>query len=404
MISIGVINMNKQITKLKSTPKNDAWEAYLDIENYGRSTLSSVEFTTTNLCNMRCAHCAVGQLLTHKDAPALPIELLLQRLDEIPTLRTISITGGEPMLSLKSVQNYVLPLLKYAHNRGIYTQINSNLTLDLDRYLMIAPYLDVLHISHNWGTEDEFIDVGFAMMNRKPTREQRKAMFDRIITNSRALSDLGVLVSAETMLNRSTLPHLEKIHKQIVEDMGCKRHEIHPMYESGFVAMNTPNKSQDSLNSIYPSDFASTLETLSLEEIRESINHLLDIRDENVWMLFGTLPFYPCNSKKEDLDLLNRLYNTKNVTVRNDPDGRSRLNVNIFTGDVIVTDFGDTPALGNIKHDHLEDIFQKWMQTDLASSLNCHCPSVRCLGPNVLVKNSYYQGVDFSVRKALISR
>ena len=27
--------------------------------------------------------------------------------------------------------------------------------------------------------------------------------------------------------------------------------------------------------------------------------------------------------------------------MRNDPDGRSRLNVNVFTGNVIVTDFGD---------------------------------------------------------------
>lgn len=114
------------------------------------------------------------------------------------------------MMSLKSVENYVLPLLKYAHDKGIYTQINSNLTLDLERYKIIAPYLDVLHISHNWVTEDEFIDTGFAMMKRKPTREQRKALFDKIITNSRALTDMGVLVSAETMINNRTAPHLEK--------------------------------------------------------------------------------------------------------------------------------------------------------------------------------------------------
>ncbi len=35
------------------------------------------------------------------------------------------------------------------------------------------------------------------------------------------------------------------------------------------------------------------------------------------------------------------LRNAKNVTTRNDPDGRSRLNVDVFTGNVIVTDFGD---------------------------------------------------------------
>lgn len=365
------------------TTKNDPWEAYLDVKEHGNLVLSNIEFTTTTLCNMRCEHCAVGYTLQPKDPNALPLELLLQRLEEIPHLRAMSITGGEPMLSKKSVENYVLPLLKYAHKNGIRTQINSNLTLDPDRYLLIAPYLDVLHISHNWGTVDDFIDGGFANMPRKPTREQRKKLFDRMIENSRLLSDSGVMVSAETMLNKRTLPHLEHIHKQIVEEMKCARHEVHPMY---------------------PSDFAANLEVLSLSETREAIHHLLDIRDENTWMLFGTLPFYPCSPEKEDLYLLKRLYESKNVTVRNDPDGRSRLNVNIFTGDVIVTDFGDTPPLGNIQHDTLPDLYNKWSETPLAKSLNCHCPAVHCVGPNVLVKDAYYKDVDFQTRKANISR
>ena len=72
----------------------------------------------------------------------------------------------------------------------------------------IIPYLDVLHISHNWGTEDDFIDGGFARMERKPTREQRKRLFRQMIDNSRALAESGVMVSAETMLNKRTLPTL----------------------------------------------------------------------------------------------------------------------------------------------------------------------------------------------------
>ena len=83
--------------------------------------------------------------------------------------------------------------------------------------------------------------------------------------------------------------------------------------------------------------------------------------------------------------------------------GRTRLNVNIFTGDIIVTDFGDVPPLGNILNTGLQDAYKKWMETDLAKSLTCHCPSVRCLGPNVLVKNCYYQDVDFGKLKANIS-
>lgn len=368
-------------TKKQLLPTQDAWEAYRDIEQFGKLTLSNIEFTTTVLCNMRCEHCAVGYTLQPKDPDAFPIDLLLKSLDEVPHLRALSITGGEPMLSKKSVENYVVPLLRYAHNRGVKTQINSNLTIELSRYDAIIPYLDVLHISHNWGTEEDFIEGGFAMMEKKPTREQRRALYERIIHNSRELTKAGIIVSAETMLNKRTLPHIENIHNQIVHDMKCQRHEVHPMY---------------------PSDFASQLETLSLEEIRTAIHHLLDIRDENTWMLFGTLPFYACSDKEEDKALLKRLYTAKNVTVRNDPDGRSRLNINIFTGDVIVTDFGDTPPLGNIQTDKLVDVFDKWLDTDLARSLNCHCPQVHCLGPNVLVKNSYYKGMNFLAKKARI--
>ncbi|MDQ0231666.1 radical SAM/CxCxxxxC motif protein YfkAB [Metabacillus malikii] len=371
--------MNATNTLRPITTSYDPWEAYLDVQQYGKMELTNIEFTTTTLCNMRCEHCAVGYTLQPKDPQALPIELLLKRLEEVPMLRSISITGGEPMLSLKSVDNYVVPLLKYAHERGVRTQINSNLTLDLKRYEKIIPYLDVLHISHNWGTVENFVEVGFAMMERKPSFEQRARLFERMIENSRALVNAGVIVSAETMLNKRTLPYIEKIHKQIVDEMQCQRHEIHPMY---------------------PSDFASSLETLSLTDIRSAIHHLLDIRDENVWMLFGTLPFYACSDNEEDLALINRLRRSQNVTVRNDPDGRSRLNVNIFDGSIIVTDFGDAPPLGNIKENTLQSAYDNWTASKLANTMNCHCPSVQCLGPNILVKNSYYEDVDFTNRKA----
>ncbi|MFD0768387.1 radical SAM/CxCxxxxC motif protein YfkAB [Bacillus sp. CGMCC 1.60114] len=361
------------------TPSYDPWEAYMDLEEYGKLLLTNVEFTTTTLCNMRCEHCAVGYTLQPKDPNPLPLDLLLQRLDEVPHLRALSITGGEPMLSKKSVDNYVTPLLKYAHERGVRTQINSNLTIDLARYEQIIPYLDVLHISHNWGTIDDFVEGGFAMMERKPSYEQRAKLFERMISNSKALSEAGVLVSAETMLNKRTLPHIEHIHRQIVEEMGCKRHEVHPMY---------------------PSDFASNLEILTKDEIRSAISHLLDIRDENVWMLFGTLPFYACSSDERDLEVFRKLHTSKNVTVRNDPDGRSRLNVNIFDGNIIVTDFGDIPLLGNVQTNTLQEAYDKWNSSQTAKELSCHCPAVKCLGPNILVKNSYYSTENFLTKQA----
>ncbi|MET1032290.1 radical SAM/CxCxxxxC motif protein YfkAB [Domibacillus tundrae] len=365
------------------SPAFDPWESYIDIDQSGSARLSNIEFTTTTLCNMRCEHCAVGYTLQTRDPDALPLSLLLSRLDEIPFLRSLSITGGEPMLSKKSVQQYVRPLLQYAHDRGIYTQMNSNLTIDAGRYEDIAPYLDVLHISHNWGTIDDFVEAGFANMERKPSYSQREKLFDRMIENSRILSETDVLVSAETMLNKRTLPHLAHIHQQIVNEMKCGRHEVHPMY---------------------PSDFASALESLTLDETRSAIHHLLDVRNPNVWMLFGTLPFFACSPDERDRELVFRLQNEPLVTVRNDPDGRSRLNVNIFSGDVIVTDFADAPSLGNIQTNTLQESFDVWTNSVLAKEIDCHCSSVRCLGPNLLVKKAYYPDADFTKRKAFTER
>ncbi|MFC6292687.1 radical SAM/CxCxxxxC motif protein YfkAB [Macrococcus epidermidis] len=365
--------------KDKISIHNDPWEAYNDVEKYGETKLSNIEFTTTTLCNMRCAHCAVGYTLQLKDPDTIDMKTIFKRLDEVEHLSTLSVTGGEPMFSKKSIKETVIPILKYAQDRGIYTQMNSNLTINYDRYEPIIDLVDVMHISHNWGTIDEFAEVGFHVMDKKPPLAARYKLYEQMIENSRKLSEAGMFVSAETMLNKSTLPYLEKIHHEIVNDMKCARHEVHPMY---------------------PSDFASDLNVLTTEESKAAIRKLLSFRDQETWMLFGTLPILPCSFDKDDLLFLEEVNKAKNVTVRNDPDGRSRLNVNVFTGDVIVTDFGDeTGTIENIITTPLQDIYDKWKVSALNQSLNCHCPKVKCLGPNLLVKNMYYPNVDFKANE-----
>lgn len=353
----------------------DHWEAYLDVEKYGKLTLSNIEFTTTNLCNMRCSHCAVGYTLTSKELDALPIEDMIRRLDEVETLRTMSFTGGEPLLTKRGIKHNLLPLLKYAKSRGIKTQINSNLTLPMSHYELVAPYLDVMHISHNWCTEQEFVETGFAMMDKTPSIEYRSQLYRNIFDNAKELSNGGMFVSAETMLNRNTVPYLRKIHEEIVHEMNCKRHELHPMYAS---------------------DFAENLETIGLDEYRDVVSELLDYKDKDIWLLLGTLPFYKCSADTRDLDLLAKIEQTPNTTVRNDVDGRSRMNLNIFTGDVSVSDFADDgAALGNILTSSLNDIYDKWLSTNISKNINCHCPAVKCLGSNVIVKNMYYPNKEF---------
>lgn len=120
------------------TPQNDPWEPLYNATppNY---KLTSVEFTVTNMCNLRCEHCAVGETLQLRDGDTLPIDLILKRLDEAEDLLTLSITGGEPMYSERTVKELILPLLQYAAKRGLRTQVNSNMTMPFSRYELILP-------------------------------------------------------------------------------------------------------------------------------------------------------------------------------------------------------------------------------------------------------------------------
>lgn len=362
------------------SPSNDHWDPIISLREHGRHVLTSVEMTMSNLCNMRCEHCAVGDTLVMAEPAKLPLDLMLRRLDEVEHLKTISITGGEPTFSSRTVKEYMIPLLKYARSRGVSSQINSNITLDYGRYEEIAPYLDVMHISFNYTNSDDFHEIGFAKSGHPVPKETAARMYERMIDNARRLSDGGLFVSAESMINFRTYNKMPEIHKLILE-MGCKRHEVHPMY---------------------PSAFAADLPVITPVQMRDAVNALLDSRDPSVWMLFGTLPFYHCNDNAEDRKLLNRLANEKLVTVRNDPDGRNRLNVNLFTGDVFVTDFSDVPAFGNIGNDRLDELFGRWLAHPLARSVDCHCPAAACCGPNLLVKDMYYRDVDFGTRQAIL--
>ncbi|SDZ28718.1 radical SAM/CxCxxxxC motif protein YfkAB [Thermoactinomyces sp. DSM 45892] len=364
--------------KSRISPQFDPWDVWQTRQAKGRYELTSIEFTVTNLCNLRCEHCAVGEELVEREGAAIPVEVLIRRLDEIDSLRTISITGGEPIVSPKVVRETIQPLLKYAKSRGIYTQLNSNLTLPLSRYEDWIEDLDVLHISYNYRDVHDFHRIVFAKMDREVDLKTAETLFERMKENSRALAKAGVFVSGESLLSPFTSQFIDQMHHDLVE-MGCARHEVHPLY---------------------PSDFARHADLISLEQYEEAIHRLLEVRDPNTWILFGTLPFFPCSDDREHRALYKRLHETPSVTVRQDPDGRNRLNVNGFTGDIIVTDFGDVPPLGNIHHDRLSDVFERWLQHPLAKKYHCYCEQAKCTGPNILVANAYYDNWDFTKRSA----
>jgi len=362
------------------SPVYDPWDPIHALTRFGRHRLTSVELTVTHLCNMRCEHCAVGDSLTMTEAEHLPLADVLRRLDEVEHLETISLTGGEPTYREETVRDVIIPVLKYARARGVRSQLNSNITLDYERYDAIAPYLDVMHISFNYTAAEDFHRVGFARSDRKTSLPVAARLYERMVDNARRLADGGLFVSAESMINYRTHAKMPEIHRLIVQ-MGASRHEVHPMY---------------------PSSFAAGLPMLTRDQMRTAIERLLDARDRSLWMLFGTLPFFACSESPLERELVRRLRTEPGVTVRNDPDGRNRVNVNLFSGDVYVTDFASIPSFGNIRSEPLDAVFDRWQRHPLQMSVNCHCPAAACCGPNLLVADMYDKDADFRTRKAML--
>lgn len=368
----------EELRRRPISSEHDPWDPELTWGLGPEPLLTSIEVTVTYQCNLRCEHCAVGELLTAQDVRTLPLDSILRALDDVDSLVTFSLTGGEPAASATTVDEVVVPLLRYAKSRGLRTQVNTNLTLPLERYHRFVEWVDVLHISYNYPRPEEFARIAYAHANFDPRRPF--ALLERMEANARRLAEEGVFVSAETILTNATIPYIDTIHQK-VRDMGCLRHEIHPLY---------------------PSDFAASMTLPTLDALAQGVERLLDHRDPDVWVLFGTLPFFACSPDERDRNLVQRIHATPNTTVRNDPDGRNRLNISSLDGGIHIQDFADNGVLGSIHELSLQDIWRRWLASPTAQRIHCHCPTARCLGPNLIVAESYYPDVIWSEREALV--
>ena len=179
-------------------------------------------------------------------------------------------------------------------------------------------------------------------------------MYDTMLVNSEKLSAVGMYISAESMINYRTHTKLSGIHK-LIKDMAsgtrftrCMPQTLLPLCP---YCPWTTRKRHPPIAGCPGSGHVDAVRNASLLCLR---------------------------SDDDDQEIIRRLRQEPNVTVRNDPDGRNRVNVNLFSGDVYVTDFADIPAFGNIKEQKLDDIFNEWTTGHpLNQTVNCHCDAVR---------------------------
>ena len=106
----------------------------------------TLQVEVTSACNLRCAMCLVRyRPPVNKLAGAMPLAMLRGLLDDLPELRQLTLQGlGEPLLAPD-----LLPMVRYAKQRGVRVGFNSNATLLNARRAaeLVDSGLDWLHVS-----------------------------------------------------------------------------------------------------------------------------------------------------------------------------------------------------------------------------------------------------------------
>jgi radical SAM protein with 4Fe4S-binding SPASM domain len=110
-----------------------------------------LQLEITSACNLRCTMCLVRyRPPVNKLAGAMPLELFTRIVDEVPTLRRLTLQGlGEPLLS-----PHLMRMLRYASDRDIAVGFNTNATL-LTRAradALVQTRLSWLHVSLDGAT------------------------------------------------------------------------------------------------------------------------------------------------------------------------------------------------------------------------------------------------------------
>jgi radical SAM protein with 4Fe4S-binding SPASM domain len=105
-----------------------------------------LQLEITSACNLRCVMCLVRyRPPVNKLAGAMPLDLFRRLVDDVPTLKMLTLQGlGEPLLS-----PYLLDMIRIAVERRIRVGFNSNATLLTGRRAaeLVDSRVDWLHVS-----------------------------------------------------------------------------------------------------------------------------------------------------------------------------------------------------------------------------------------------------------------
>ena len=110
-------------------------EIFASIQGEGPYVGYKLLFVRFCNCNLKCNYCDTEFSANENFIEYCPVELA-QEVNQYKDVHSISLTGGEPLLSVEFLKEF-LPLV----NKKIYLETNATLA---DKFLEIKPYVDIV--------------------------------------------------------------------------------------------------------------------------------------------------------------------------------------------------------------------------------------------------------------------
>ena len=152
-------------------------------------------------CNNDCRHCVVAN---KRNSGNLSLEQLKDIISNIdPSIDVLVITGGEP-----SISENLLDILRYAKDRGLLIQVQTNATgfVDIDFCKECSKYIDHAHVaihSNDPGVHDNIV--------------RSKGMWQKTMDGFQNLLSNGVYCTTQTVLSKYNIMTVYDTYKMIQE-------------------------------------------------------------------------------------------------------------------------------------------------------------------------------------------
>ncbi|HSW58785.1 MAG TPA: radical SAM protein [Dehalococcoidales bacterium] len=193
-----------------------------------------VVWEITNRCNLDCIHCYASSVPSpQSELTTLEGKQLLEKMTEIPALRMIVITGGEPL-----IRNDIFELVEYAGKLGFKIVFSTNGTLLTHKVAGDLVKMGVVNFS---------ISLDGSTAEKHETIRPHSGCFNQTLEGIKAAAASGVCLQINFTAmkqNLAELPQVIDLAEELGADICMVFQTIPPCKDRGAVELNAEDQNQ----------------------------------------------------------------------------------------------------------------------------------------------------------------